>query len=130
MALLRAARCFDQTRGFAFSTYAVCLIRRDLHDAMQLPVGFFRARTISARDRRDAGPDFHDKRAVDPLDELIRREEAEAVRAALRRLPARNADAVRLRFFDGASLREIAGEKILIGKTTGCHDTRRRLFLA
>jgi RNA polymerase sigma factor (sigma-70 family) len=77
---------------------------------MQLPVGYFRARTISARDRRDAGPDFHDKRAADPLDELIRREEAEAVRAAVRRLPARNADAVRLRFFDGMPLREIAGE--------------------
>jgi RNA polymerase sigma-70 factor (ECF subfamily) len=53
------------------------------------------------RDLRDAG-------AEDPLGAQVEREEAERVRDAIRRLPARQREIVILRHYEGLSLQEIA----------------------
>ncbi len=52
--------------------------------------------------------EIHDEKAVDPLDEQVRREEAVEVREAIMRLPARQREIVILRHYEGMSLQEIA----------------------
>lgn len=52
--------------------------------------------------------DLHDTRAEDPLRAQIDREDAECVRDAIRRLPARQREIIILRHYEGLSLQEIA----------------------
>ena len=52
--------------------------------------------------------DIHDKAAVDPLRAQMHREEADVIRDAISKLPARQREIIVLRHYEGLSLQEIA----------------------
>ncbi|NCC26073.1 MAG: sigma-70 family RNA polymerase sigma factor [Deltaproteobacteria bacterium] len=80
----------------------------------RIALNLVRDRARSARIRPeaqtgpDAVPDIEDTRASDPADDLSERQDRQAIRAAMGRLPAEYREAVALRFFQDLSFAQVA----------------------
>ena len=64
--------------------------------------------SIDDDEEKGGSHQLKDEKAVDPLGAQVQREEAEEVREAIRRLPARQREILVLRHYEGLSLQEIA----------------------
>jgi RNA polymerase primary sigma factor len=109
--LVRAVQSFDHRRGLRFSTYAVCWIRRSIHDAItesgaiRIPANA--NQQLAAVRRAEAelecvtaplGELMPDNPAADPLMSAIAAESWQQVLAMLRLLPERHRQVLMRRF--------------------------------
>lgn len=105
--LVRAANTFEPSLGLEFSTYAFTCMHAAVADGIKSRGR--KMRTACLRQLNDADADGLSDR-FDLLDEINRAEESARIHAAVRSLPARERQIVKLRFFDGLTL-EQAGRR-------------------
>jgi RNA polymerase primary sigma factor len=109
--LVRAVQSFDHRRGLRFSAYAVCWIRRSIHDAItdscpiRIPAKASQQRAAVPRGEAELervtaplGELMPDNPAADPLMSAIAAESCEQVRMMLRLLPERHRQVLMRRF--------------------------------
>ncbi len=125
LALLKASASFDESKGFAFSTYATCSIFRYLIrmagelQAIRIPVKKYRDGLRQPMMVADGGISGRQIGVVDPEDVSLEPQEVQALRLAMEALPAINRTVIERKLWHDEAPSAYA-TRIGISKWGGC----------